>query len=56
MVELLKTGGTLLVSGFLLKDEKEILDIFTEKNIIKKESLQQGGWVAACLEKKAEKL
>jgi ribosomal protein L11 methyltransferase len=56
MARLLKTGGILLVSGFLEKDEIEILNIFTAKNFIKKESFRRGDWVATCLEKQAEKL
>ena len=56
MVRLLKLGGFLLVSGFLAKDEIEIQNIFAGKNIIKKESLQRGDWIATCLVRQAEKL
>lgn len=56
MATLLKAGGILLVSGFLTKDEIEILNIFTGKNIIKKESLQRGDWVATYLEKQEGEL
>jgi ribosomal protein L11 methyltransferase len=56
MVRLLKLGSFLLVSGFLVKDEIEIQNIFAGKNIIKKESLQRGDWIATCLVRQAEKL
>ena len=56
MVRLLKTGGMLLVSGFLAKDEIAIHNIFTAKNIMKKQSLQLGDWVAMCFEKQIEKV
>lgn len=51
LVGLLKAGGTLLVSGFLINDEKEILNIFTKENIIKKESLRRGDWMATYLKR-----
>ena len=56
MVRLLKTGGMLLVSGFLAKDEIAIHNIFTAKNIMKKQSLQLGDWVATCFENQIEKV
>jgi ribosomal protein L11 methyltransferase len=56
MTKLLKTKGILLLSGFLIKDEIEIVNIFFEKNIIKKESLQRGDWAATYLEKQEQKL
>jgi ribosomal protein L11 methyltransferase len=56
MVRLLKLGGFLLVSGFLVKDEIEIQNIFAGKSIIKKESLQRGDWIATCLVRQVEKL
>lgn len=43
---LLKPGAFLLVSGFLVSDEKEMECVFTEKNLVKKMSKQRGDWLA----------
>jgi len=48
---LLKQGGLLLISGFLFSDEKEIQDIFEEKNLVKRQTKQRGNWMAILFEK-----
>lgn len=48
---LLKPGSLLLVSGFLFSDEKEIQQIFEEKNLVKRKAKQRGEWLAILFEK-----
>jgi ribosomal protein L11 methyltransferase len=48
---LLKPGSLLLVSGFLFSDEKEIENIFEEKNLVKRKIKQRGEWLAILFEK-----
>lgn len=48
---LLKPGSLLLVSGFLFSDEKEMQDIFEEKNLVKRQMKQRGDWLAILFEK-----
>lgn len=43
---LLKPGSFLLVSGFLIKDEKEMLEVFREKNLVTHCHKQRGDWLA----------
>jgi ribosomal protein L11 methylase PrmA len=40
-----------LVSGFLFSDEKEIENIFEEKNLVKRKIKQRGEWLAILFEK-----
>ena len=49
---LLKSGALLLVSGFLFSDEKEIQDIFEEKDLVKRQTKQRGDWLAILFEKR----
>ncbi|HEY5367673.1 MAG TPA: 50S ribosomal protein L11 methyltransferase [Hanamia sp.] len=44
--ELLKPGSFLLTSGFLLKDIKEMQNIFEEKGVWLREMRQRGDWAA----------
>ncbi|MGN6540962.1 MAG: 50S ribosomal protein L11 methyltransferase [Ginsengibacter sp.] len=48
---LLKPGSLLLVSGFLFSDEKEIENIFEEKNLVKRKIKRRGEWLAILFEK-----
>jgi ribosomal protein L11 methyltransferase len=48
---LIKQGGFLLVSGFLFSDEKEMQEIFEEKNLVKRQTKQRGDWLAILFEK-----
>lgn len=48
---LLKENGCLLLSGFLEKDEIEIINIFERRNIRKLETLRRNGWIAIYLRK-----
>jgi ribosomal protein L11 methyltransferase len=48
---LIKQGGSLLVSGFLFSDEKEMQEIFEEKNLVKRQTKQRGDWLAILFEK-----
>jgi len=48
---LLKSGSFLLVSGFLFSDEKEMQQIFEEKNLVKKQTKSLGEWLAILFEK-----
>jgi len=43
---LIKTGGFLLLSGFLVSDETQMISIFQEKNLVKIKSRQRGDWLA----------
>ncbi len=51
LTSLLKPGSLLLVSGFLFSDEKELKQIFEEKNLVKKQSRTRGEWLAILFEK-----
>ena len=51
MKSLLKPASFLLISGFLIKDEKEILEVFEEKNLVKNCSKERGGWLAILFQK-----
>ena len=46
-----KLGSCFLASGFLIKDESEILKIFEEYNFVKKRKEQLDGWMAVLFEK-----
>lgn len=46
ILSLLKEDGTLLVSGFLEKDEIEIVNIFESGSFRKLRMLQRNGWIA----------
>ena len=48
---LLKPGGLLLVSGFLVKDEKEMENIFEEKNFVKRKRWKRDGLAGILFEK-----
>lgn len=48
---LLKENACLLLSGFLEKDETEIINIFKRRNIYKLKTLQRDGWIAMHLKK-----
>lgn len=48
---LLADNGCLLLSGFLEKDEPEIINIFERRNIGKLKRLQRNGWIAIYLRK-----
>lgn len=45
---LLNPGGCLLVSGFIQKDELNMIGLFGNENIVKKQTLSQSDWVAIC--------
>jgi ribosomal protein L11 methyltransferase len=47
----LESGSLFLASGFLLKDEKAMENIFAEKHFVKKSVLQKGDWLAILFEK-----
>lgn len=49
---LLNPGSILLTSGFLLKDEPEMQNIFDSKNVVKKQVEQSNGWLAILFQKK----
>ncbi len=48
---LLQTGSLLIISGFLLKDEKTIHSLFVKNNFLRKQRAQKDGWIALVLEK-----
>jgi ribosomal protein L11 methyltransferase len=48
---LIKQRGSLLVSGFLFSDEKEMQEIFEDKNLVKRQTKQRGDWLAILFEK-----
>ncbi len=50
-LQLLKNDSFLLVSGFLVGDEREMKNIFEEKGFVKIKSNQLGDWVAILFEK-----
>ncbi|MEO8961394.1 MAG: 50S ribosomal protein L11 methyltransferase, partial [Ginsengibacter sp.] len=47
-------NGCLLLSGFLEKDEPEIINIFERRNIRKLKKLHRNGWIAIYLKKHSE--
>lgn len=49
--KILKPGSFLLASGFLLKDVKEMQNIFEEKNVVIKQLKQRGEWMAILFQK-----
>ena len=48
---LLKTGGLLLTSGFLVKDEKAMESLFMGKQFVKKCVLNKDGWLSILFQK-----
>lgn len=48
---ILEPGSFLLASGFLLKDVKEMQNIFEEKNVVIKHLKQKGEWMAILFQK-----
>ncbi len=48
---LLNSGSLLLTSGFLLKDEMEMENIFGSKNVVKKKVEQNNGWLCILFQK-----
>lgn len=48
---LLNPKALLLASGFLLKDEVEMQNIFSSKNVVKKQVEQSNGWLAMLFQK-----
>lgn len=48
---LLKTGSLLLISGFLCKDEKEMENLFTTKQFVKKTVSTKDEWLAILFQK-----
>ena len=48
---LLKPGSLLLTSGFLLKDEMEMQNIFSLKNVVKKQVEERNGWLSVLFQK-----
>jgi len=49
--KILKPGSFLLASGFLLKDVKEMQNIFEEKDVVIKQLKQRGEWMAILFQK-----
>ncbi|MEO6844607.1 MAG: 50S ribosomal protein L11 methyltransferase [Ginsengibacter sp.] len=49
--KILKPGSFLLASGFLLKDVKEMQNIFEEKNVVIKYLKQRGEWMVILFQK-----
>ena len=49
---LLNSGSLLLTSGFLLKDEAEMQNIFGSKNVVKKQVEQSNGWLSVLFQKR----
>lgn len=54
--QILKSGSLLLASGFLLKDVKEMQNIFEEKNVVIKHLQQRGEWMVILFQKGASKI
>ena len=54
--KILKSGSFLLASGFLLKDVKEMQNIFEEKNVVIKHSQQRGEWMVILFQKGSSKI
>lgn len=48
---LLNSGSLLLTSGFLLKDEVEMQNIFGSKSVVKKQVEQSNGWLSVLFQK-----
>jgi len=48
---LLKPGSLLLTSGYLLKDKKQMQNIFEENNVFTKEIIQRDDWVSVLFQK-----
>lgn len=48
---LLNSGSLLLTSGFLLKDEMEMQNIFGSKSVVKKQVEQSNGWLSVLFQK-----
>ena len=48
---LLKSGSLLLTSGFLLKDELEMQNIFASKSVVKIQVEQDNGWLSLLFQK-----
>ena len=46
LASILKKDGLLLASGFLLKDENEMVKVFEENGLIKVQTKQKGDWLA----------
>lgn len=51
MSTILQTGGLLLVSGFLVKDESVMENSFSKKLFVKKMVLEKEGWLAILFQK-----
>ena len=51
IISLLKKGSFLLTSGFLLKDENAMQNIFEVKSVVKKQTLHREGWLAVLFQK-----
>jgi ribosomal protein L11 methyltransferase len=51
MSAILPTGGLLLVSGFLVKDELAMENSFSKKLFVKKKMLEKEGWLAMLFQK-----
>ena len=54
--KILKSGSFLLASGFLLKDVKEMQNIFEEKNVVIKHLQQRGEWMVILFQKGSSKI
>ena len=48
---ILQTGGFLLVSGFLVKDESAMENSFSKELFVKKSVLEKEGWLAILFQK-----
>jgi ribosomal protein L11 methyltransferase len=48
---LLNKDAILIISGFLLKDEEEIVSVFNENGFKKNETFEKDGWLALLLQK-----
>jgi ribosomal protein L11 methyltransferase len=51
MSAILQTGGLLLVSGFLIKDEAAMENSFSKELFVKKMVLEKEGWLAILFQK-----
>lgn len=49
---LLSSGSFLLTSGYLLKDKREMQNIFEVKNVLTKEIIERDGWISVLFQKK----